>query len=112
MEEVKKAFADNKGNLHPVYVDMPADLLTPVATYLKISKLRPNTFIFESVAGGEKLSRYSFIGADPYKVIRSGPGREHSGDPLKFVEEEMKGIRHIKLPDIPAFTGKFCLRGC
>ncbi|RKP14991.1 ADC synthase [Piptocephalis cylindrospora] len=105
MEEVEKAFADNKGNLHPVYVDMPADLLTPVAAYLKVSGLRPNTFIFESVAGGEKLSRYSFIGADPYKVIRSGPGCEHSGDPLDFVEKEMKGIRLIKLPDIPSFTG-------
>lgn len=41
---------------------MPADLLTPVSAYLKASQLKKSSLLLESVAGGEKIGRYSFIG--------------------------------------------------
>jgi anthranilate synthase component 1 len=60
---VTRAFAEKRGNTIPIYSESPADLLTPVTIYLKVSKLRRHSFLLESVAGGEKIGRYSFIGA-------------------------------------------------
>jgi len=58
------------GNLVPVCRDIQADLETPVSAYLKIA--RGNySFLLESVEGGERLARYSFIGAEPLLVARS-----------------------------------------
>jgi anthranilate synthase component 1 len=50
-------------NLVPVYIELPADLLTPVAAYLKIAEGSKHSFLLESVIGGESLARYSFVGA-------------------------------------------------
>lgn len=52
-----------KPNLVPVFIEMPADMLTPVAAYLKISHGQKHSFLLESVVGGENLARYSFVGA-------------------------------------------------
>ena len=60
--------------LIPIVETMPADLLTPLAVYLKLAKDEPNSFLLESVEGGETLARYSFIGAGP-KMIVSGDDR-------------------------------------
>jgi anthranilate synthase component 1 len=57
--------------LTPVVTTLPADLLTPLAVYLKLSRGEPYSFLLESVEGGENLARYSFIGADPRMVLRS-----------------------------------------
>lgn len=51
---------------------MPADLLTPLAVYLKLSANSQNSFLLESVEGGTSLARYSFIGADPYEIVSGG----------------------------------------
>lgn len=51
---------------------MPADLLTPLAVYLKLAESNEHSFLFESVAGGEQVARYSFIGADPESVTSGG----------------------------------------
>jgi len=53
----------NNGNIIPIFQTVTADLLTPVSAYLKISERKSHSFLFESVAGGEKIGRYSFIGA-------------------------------------------------
>src|SRR5690606_8431635 len=51
---------------------IPADLLTPLAVYLKLSSHTTHSFLLESVEGGENLARYSFIGADPVEMIEGG----------------------------------------
>ena len=73
LEEVK-AQAD-QGNLIPVYRSINADLETPVSAYLKVAR-PPYSFLLESVAGGERIGRYSFIGTEPYRVLKTGPGEE------------------------------------
>ena len=56
-------------NVIPVVETLTADLLTPLAVYLKISQNNTHSFLFESVEGGESLGRYSFIGANPEMII-------------------------------------------
>jgi anthranilate/para-aminobenzoate synthase component I len=59
----------------PVVHTMPADLLTPLAVYLKLSENSSHSFLLESVQGGRNLTRYSFIGADPEMIIRGNDQR-------------------------------------
>src|SRR5947209_4590673 len=54
--------------LLPLYCDILADLETPVSAYCKAAQ-GPYSFLLESVTGGERVGRYSFIGIDPYMVI-------------------------------------------
>lgn len=56
----------------PVVDTLPADMLTPIAVYLKLSAKSQNSFLLESVEGGASLARYSFIGTDPYEVVIGG----------------------------------------
>ncbi|OCF72446.1 anthranilate synthase component I [Kwoniella mangroviensis CBS 8886] len=94
-----------KPNLIPVFVEIPADLLTPVSAYLKIAKDSKYSFLLECVIGGENLARYSFVGADPIKVIRTGEGFDVEGDPLTALEKELEPYRFVKIPQIGTFTG-------
>ncbi len=59
-----------RGNLVAVVRTIPADLFTPVSAYLQIAKNSKHSFLLESVEGGEHLARYSFLGADPFEVVR------------------------------------------
>lgn len=102
-EEVKELA--KKGNVIPIFVEEIFDMVTPVSVYLKIAEGKKESFLLESVAGGEKLGRYSFVGAGPKKVIRCGPGEEHEGDPLNCVEKEMADVTYVPLPGLPFFTG-------
>ncbi|WWC73244.1 uncharacterized protein I206_107210 [Kwoniella pini CBS 10737] len=101
----KHAVENLKPNLIPVFVEIPADLLTPVAAYLKIAKDSKYSFLLESVIGGENLARYSFVGADPIKTIRTGEGFDVEGDPLTALEKELAPYRYVKIPQIGTFTG-------
>src|SRR5437867_13448726 len=60
-----------RGNIIPVSKAVTADLLTPVLAYLKIESGVPHAFLLESVEGGEKIARYSFIGCNPYLIIKT-----------------------------------------
>ena len=115
------AGADARKPLLPICSDILADMETPVSAYCKIAS-DPYSFLLESVVGGERIARYSFIGIDPYLVMkhdgnittlhRPGPaGNEwneelHYADPLAFVQAELEqyrlvkpiGIAHDKLP--------------
>ena len=75
-----------KGNLLPVFREVTADLETPVSAYLKVARGQ-HSFLLESVEGGERLARYSFIGTEPYRVLRSPPGS--ASDPLREIEREL-----------------------
>ena len=60
-----------KGNLIPVYKEIPGDLETPVSAYYKLAAGRAYSFLLESVEGEEKIARYSFIARDPELVFTS-----------------------------------------
>ena len=66
LEEVKQMVG--KGNLVPVYRSINGDLETPVSTYLKVSR-PPYSFLLESVSGGERIGRYSFIGISLQNIV-------------------------------------------
>src|SRR3989442_7020593 len=63
------ARADSRKPLLPICCDIIADMETPVSAYSKIAS-GPYSFLLESVVGGEHIARYSFIGIDPYLVMK------------------------------------------
>ena len=70
-----------QGSFVPVSKEVTADFLTPVSAFLKIAEHSEYAFLFESVEGGERLARYSFLGKDPFMVLRGQHNRtvvEHS----------------------------------
>jgi len=100
LEEVRQL--KQYGNLVPVCRDIQADLETPVSAYLKIA--RGNySFLLESVEGGERLARYSFIGTEPSLVLRTE--NENPVDPLNLVEKEFARLRPVSTAYLPRFHG-------
>ncbi|KXU35559.1 anthranilate synthase [Cephaloticoccus primus] len=106
-----------RGNVVPVYTDLMADFETPVSAYAKLRNAGP-AYLLESIEGGERLSRYSFIGCRPRKVFACGPETTEiselgqpprkvptPADPLKLIEEEVSQYRPVRLPELPGFTG-------
>ena len=117
LDEVRRLAAF--GNLVPVYREVLADLETPVSAYLKVAggaAGRPGSYLLESVEGGERLARYSFIGSSPYLTARVRGGRvalerdgvsaEHAcADPLDVVRDELARHRAVEVPGLPRFHG-------
>jgi len=100
LEEVRQL--KRYGNLVPVCREIQADLETPVSAYLKIA--RGNySFLLESVEGGERLARYSFIGTQPSLVLRTG--KENPVDPLQLVEKEFSQFHPVSITNLPRFHG-------
>ena len=99
----REAFLDlcRKGNVIPVCADLLADLETPVSAFAKLRGTGP-AFLLESVEGGENVSRYSFIGCNPRKIVSARAG---DADPLKLLETELAGYRPVTVPGLPPFTG-------
>ena len=94
-----------QGNLIPVYREINADLETPVSAYLKIAR-PPYSFLLESVEGGERIARYSFIGTEPEKIINTGPDQEYGAvDPLLPIEEELSHFKLARVPSLQRFNG-------
>src|SRR5438046_6685097 len=60
-----------RGTFVPVCKELMADLLTPVSAFLKIAEHSDYAFLLESVEGGEHVGRYSFLGKDPFLVLRA-----------------------------------------
>ncbi|KAL8281997.1 hypothetical protein RB601_000168 [Gaeumannomyces tritici] len=100
-----------QANLVPVYGQISSDLITPSAAYLKVSahyraKARVSqpeqpeqlSFLYESAAT-ERVGRYSFVGAAPRKVLRTGPSFGVEADPLPTLEEEL--ARYTVATDVP-----------
>ena len=99
-----------RGNVVPVYRTILADTETPVSAYLKLSEGEEYSFLLESVEGGEKIARYSFLGADPQLVFRSkgkrgsiedrrsGKVTEFNGDPIDELRSLIEKI--IVLDDV------------
>ncbi|MFZ3245798.1 MAG: hypothetical protein WA185_12055, partial [Candidatus Acidiferrales bacterium] len=104
-----------KGNFVPVYETMTADLLTPVAAYLKLARTASYSCLLESVEGGENIARYTFLGVDPAEVFRSRgrscvietpQGREAiDGNPIEILRARMKRYRPVRIPGLPPLVG-------
>ena len=101
----------------PIYRQLLGDTLTPVTAFHKIQPC-DWAFLFESVVGGERLGRYSFLGADPFLVFQAWDrrvridNRQHGqtqelqhADPLKLLEEWLGNYRAPNLPGLPRFCG-------
>ncbi|KAF9036571.1 ADC synthase [Panaeolus papilionaceus] len=101
----KLVIQEKRGNCVPIYVELPADLITPCMAYLRIAKDSKYSFLLESVIGGENVARYSFIGSDPLKIIKTGPGEEIQGDPMVALQRELALHQYVKIPEVPTFTG-------
>jgi anthranilate synthase component 1 len=104
-----------RGTFVPVVKEVIADLLTPVSAFLKIAEHSDYAFLFESVEGGERVARYSFLGKDPVLVLRTRSGRttlDRSGvrtdtsEPFIVVLRRlMAEFRSPYVPGLPRFTG-------
>ena len=104
LEEIKKL--TSRGNLIPIYREVPADLETPVSAYIKTAQGK-YSFLLESVEGGAHWGRYSFMGTEPYKVFKS-PSSEEQGvkkDPLLAIEKEISRYRLVPIDGLPRFHG-------
>jgi anthranilate synthase component 1 len=100
LEEVKEL--KSQGNMVPVYHELVADLETPVSAFLKINR-GGYSFLLESVEGGERVARYSFIGTEPCKTI-STYGRDNI-DPLAVISREMGQFKIVNIEGLPRFCG-------
>ena len=100
LEEVRQL--KKYGNLVPIYHEMMADLETPVSAYLKIAHGN-YSFLLESVEGGERLARYSFIGTEPSLILETG--KENPIDPLLIIEKEFGKFQTVPIAGLPRFHG-------
>jgi len=100
-----------QGNLVPVYDAITADLLTPVSAFLRLARGAQYAFLLESVEGGEKIARYTFVGANPLEVFRyakgasivEGEGRLHweESNPIEFLRRRIGRYRPVRVPGLP-----------
>ena len=100
----------------PIYRQLTGDGLTPVSAFARISRGGP-AFLFESVIGGEKVGRYSFLGSNPFlrfeargKEVRilgepDGPRVLESDDPFRELQALIERYRSVSLPGLPRFVG-------
>ena len=58
----------------PVFREVPGDLWTPVSAFAALSARSERAFLLESVVGGERIARYSFLGRDPVRTVQSMRG--------------------------------------
>ena len=104
-----------RGTFVPVVKEMVADLLTPVSAFLKIAEDADYAFLLESVEGGEHVARYSFLGKDPFLILRARGNRtimDRGGVTTEsdrpFVETLrglMADFRSPFVSELPRFTG-------
>ena len=116
-EFIEKA---KQGNLIPVWREVLADMETPVSAFRKIAGTQANSFLLESVEGGERLARYSFLGSDPFLIFRSknkaatiteGGHTETltlsagTRDPLHVLKALLDRFTYVPSPELPPFVG-------
>jgi anthranilate synthase component I len=100
--------------LVPVAKTVAADLRTPVSAFLSVAADEPNAFLLESVEGGEKIGRYTFLGARPYMILRArgrqisiernGKKSQQEGDVFKILDGLLREHTPAAVPGLPPFT--------
>lgn len=102
--------------LVPVYRRLLSDTLTPVTAFHRMDGRRGGACLFESVVGGEKIGRYSFLAAEPWMELNAwgtsvsvreagGEERFQAENPLRELRKRITGVRAAKLPELPPFCG-------
>jgi anthranilate synthase component 1 len=110
-----QALATQAGAI-PVYCQLLSDQLTPVSAYARLAGNADQAFLLESVVGGEKIARYSFLAANPSAVFEAtgdharftSPAGERewtTRDPLGKLEEILRAYSVAHLPELPRFIG-------
>ena len=110
----------SEGNLIPLYREILADFETPVSAFTKIDH-GPSAYLFESVEGGEKWARYSFLGSGSPMLLQEDKGaivmtkgsiierfpvsRQSGETPLDRVQQIMARYRPVPTPNLPRFVG-------
>ena len=104
-----------RGTFVPVCREIMADLLTPVSAFLKIAEHSDYAFLLESVEGGEQVARYSFLGKDPFMVVRGRNGHvsvdqagvrtDREGPFVDVLRTLMAEFSAPFVPGLPRFTG-------
>jgi anthranilate synthase component 1 len=104
-----------QATLVPVVKTVAADLRTPVSAFLSVAAEEPHAFLLESVEGGEKVGRYTFLGARPYmklyaeagQVTLERNGRKHclEGSIFKILDGLLHEHQPASFPGLPPFTG-------
>ncbi len=112
IEELAKTY-----NTIPICKEVYADVITPITLLRKLAQLSQRYFLLESVEGGEKWARYSFLGLDPVMRLTCKNGIVTiEGDEIRTIETDnpfdvvrslLKSYRAPSLPDMPPFTGGF-----
>lgn len=111
----KQTYLQQTGNFNlvPVYLDVSADLDTPISLYKKMDFAGPS-FLLESVEGGQNISRFSFIGGEPFAVFRSKNGvstlrgdetEDIEGNPLEALKTVMDRYSVPPAPKSVRFAG-------
>ena len=113
-DEFQDLISDGYGTV-PVYKRILADLLTPVAAWVHLSKKADYAFLLESVEKGNQFSRYSYVGINPQKILMHKDGQTtftENGESiivdmpfLDLLRETQSKYNMVKLPGIPSFTG-------
>src|SRR5215471_10010202 len=103
-----------QATLVPVAKTVAADLRTPVSAFLNIAADEPNAFLLESVEGGEKVGRYTFLGARPYLILRAhganltlerdGHTEQIEGSMIKVLDGLLHEHKPASIPGLPPFT--------
>jgi anthranilate synthase component 1 len=105
-----------EGNLIPLYREILADYDTPVSAFAKIDH-GPSAYLLESIEGGEKWARYSFLGSGSPVVVYENKGDlihlrgkrktriASRGNPLDRLRELMEAYRPVTVPGLPRFVG-------
>ena len=105
----------SEGNLVPVWRELPADTETPVSAFLKLPT-PSHAFLLESLQGGERWGRYSFLGDEPVALVRQGPdgvvveqagSRSFADDtpPLSALRELLADHDFVRPEGAPPFVG-------
>ncbi len=105
----------SQGNVIPVYASFLADLQTPVSAYLHLRTISDQAFLLESVEGGEKTARYSFLGCQPYATIRYSDNTiqeqrydqttTYSGNIFEYLKQLFRKYKIVRHAGLPRFTG-------
>lgn len=105
----------SKGNLIPVYREILADTETPVSAALKLGG--SPSFLLESMIGGEKWARYSFLGSRPSRTLKgwgkkieikdagTGTRRFRAENPIEVIKEELNAYKPVEVDGLPRFYG-------
>ena len=113
LDEVIRLSKSN--NIIPISMEVYADMETPISLFKRFEN-NEYCFLLESVEGGEKWARYSFIGKDPFLIVKSykdtteisdrdGNKLLEKGNPVEIIKKLMEKYKGLNLPNLPRFNG-------